>query len=101
MIVIWRDEATGQLLWRAEGANFFGPIIEPFFMEETGRPETRVEMPAGALLAVPKYRQSDHPSINKYSPLVAEAITVQDLEPLLEAWVKANAGKSLWDLRKD
>jgi hypothetical protein len=84
--------------WKTEDGKFDGYLIPPVTLMPQDGSEP-IHLPAGALLAVPKHYPNEAPSINKYSPTIAQAPTVEDLKPLIEAWVKANEGKKLWDLR--
>lgn len=84
--------------WKTADGKFAGYIVEGFkMMPSDGKGE--VEVPAGALLAVPKYNQNDRPSINKYSPVIATGWTIEELKPKLDEWLKENKDKSLWSLR--
>lgn len=93
------DPKSGTSYWYSDDRRFYGAVLEPFALEVPGKPETRQEMEAGALLSVPKYKPHERPSINKHSPLIVQAPSVDELVPLLEKWVDENAKKKLWDLR--
>lgn len=84
--------------WKTSDGKFAGYLIPAVTLTEKG--VGVFDLPAGALLAVPKYSSDEEPSINKYSPVIAQAPTVQELKPELEAWVKKNEGKTLWSLRR-
>lgn len=96
-ILVEGDPKTGAIFWRTEDSQFFGALIPPF----TLTPEEGEEMPVpgGALLSVPKYERYDRPSINKYSPLIIQAPTVNAVVRGLEAWTDWNAGKPPWGFR--
>lgn len=94
------DPRSNALYWYSDDKKFYGPIVEPFALEDKAQGYYE-EFPAGALLSVPKISPGDRPTFNKYSPVVAQAPTVQELIPLLEVWVDKNAGKRHWDLRRD
>lgn len=84
--------------WKTEDGKFGGYLIRPLTLTPSDGSEP-IHLPAGALLAVPKYSPDETPSINKYSPNIAQAPTIEELRPKLEAWVVANHDKTLWSLR--
>lgn len=84
--------------WRTSDGKFAGYLIPPVTLTPQDGSEP-THLPAGAILAVPKNSPNEVPSINKYSPTVAQAPSVQDLKPVIEAWVKKNQDKTLWALR--
>lgn len=94
------DPKNNQPYWFSDDRKFYGAIVAPFELEVHGEPETREAYPAGALLSVPKHSPGEKPSLNKYSPLIAQAPSIAELVPILEAWVDWNTGKKLWDLRR-
>ena len=97
MILIEGDPSKGMLFWHSEDNKFSGAIVPSFtLLDAEGK---AMEMPAGALLAVPKYSRSEVPSINKYSPLIVQAPTVDEVVLMLQGWEKKNKGSALWDLR--
>lgn len=96
-ILVEGDPSTGAMFWRSENSKYYGALIPPFTLTEEDGAE--MPMPAGALLAVPKRDERDVPSINKHSPLVIQAPTVDEVVAALEKWVDTIQGKKLWDLR--
>lgn len=100
-ILTKKEEKCGLLTWRTEDGKFAGVIMEPFVLEEAGKPETREEMPAAALLAVPKHSRHEPISINDYSPLIVQAASSYLVTVELEKWADEHAGKRPWDLRRD
>jgi len=99
MEILVSDPRGGTFLWKTADGKFQGVLIESFkLVDKDGGVE--IEMPAAALLAVPKHYPHERPSHNKYSPVIAQAPTVEELKPKMEEWLKANAGKSLWSLRR-
>lgn len=97
MILIEGDPSKGMLFWHSEDNKFFGAIIPGFtLLDAHGE---AMPMPAGALLAVPKYNRSEAPSINKYSPLIVQAPTVDEVVLMLQDWEKKNKDNAPWDLR--
>jgi hypothetical protein len=93
------DPRTDALYWYSDDKKFYGPIVKPFALDD--RQGYYEEFPAGALLSVPDARPGDRPTFNGNSPLIMQAPTVEELIPKLEAWVDENAGKRLWDLRRN
>src|SRR5215467_6715022 len=85
------DPKTGLIYWKTIDGRFAGVILKPFTLVADDEPDVEMPMKAGALLAVPKYTPRESPSINKYSPLVAQANTVEELGPLLDVWSDQNA----------
>lgn len=96
-ILVEGDPKTGAMFWRSEDASFYGALIPPFTLSP-GEGED-MPMPAGALLSVPKYERHERPSINKYSPLIVQAPTVDEVVKGLEAWTDLHAGKAAWGFR--
>lgn len=97
MDVLKSAKRAGITHWKTADGKFSGFLIDPVKLTEKGKEST--ELPAAALLAVPKHSQNEVPSINKYSPVIAQADSTDDLGPLISAWADRNAGKSLWSLR--
>lgn len=85
--------------WRTENGKFSGVLVDPVVLRERGKDDV-MELPAAALLAVPKDREGERPSINKYSPIIARGPTSEELGPLISAWTEAHRGDSLWKLRR-
>jgi hypothetical protein len=96
-ILVEGDPKTGGMFWRSEDSSFYGALLPAFTLTPAEGDE--MPMPAGALLSVPKYGRYDRPSINKYSPLIVQAPTVDLVVKGLEAWTDQNSGKALWKLR--
>lgn len=96
-ILVEIDPRAGGMFWRSENSKYYGSLIPPFTL--TSQDSDEMPMPAGALLAVPKYDESDPPSINKHSPLIVQAPTVDEVIAKLEKWVDSVKGKNLWNLR--
>lgn len=97
MILVEGDPSRGILFWKSEDQKFTGAILPPFtLLAANGE---AMPMPAGALLAVPKNSRSESPSINKYSPLIIQAPTVDEVVLMLQDWEKKNQDMALWDLR--
>lgn len=96
-ILVEGDPKTGAMFWRAEDASFYGALLPPFTL--TPEDGDEMPMPAGALLSVPKYGRYDKPTINKYSPLIVQAPTVDLVVKGLEAWTDQNAGKAPWEFK--
>lgn len=96
-ILVEGDPSTGALFWRSENSKYYGALIPPFTLSESGGAD--MAMPAGALLAVPKHSERELPSINKHSPLIIQAPTVGEVVAALGKWVDSVKGRSLWDLR--
>jgi hypothetical protein len=92
------DPRSKALYWYSDDKKFYGPIVEPFALDD--RQGYHEEFPAGALLSVPRSSPGERPSFNEYSPLIVQAPTVQELIPKLETWVDENSGKKHWDLRR-
>lgn len=84
--------------WKTSDGKFHGFLTSGFKLTDRDTGE-EIDMPAAALLFVPKYSPNDRPSHNKYSPVIATASTVDELKPKMEAWLKENAGKTTWSLR--
>jgi hypothetical protein len=84
--------------WKTSDGKFDGYLIPPVTLTPKDGSQP-IHLHAGALLAVPKRSPNEVRSINKYSPLIAQAPTIEDLKPAIEAWVKKNEGKTLWELR--
>lgn len=97
MILVEGDPSKGLLFWRSEDHKFSGAIIPAFTLLDAEGEE--MPMPSGALLAVPKHTRSEAPSINKHSPLIIQAPTVDEVVLMLQDWEKKHKGASLWDLR--
>lgn len=96
-ILVEGDPHTGGMFWRSENSKYYGALIPAFtLMPQDGE---AMPMPAGALLAVPKYEDTDPPSINKHSPLIVQAPTIDEVIAMLEKWVDSVKGKNLWNLR--
>jgi hypothetical protein len=98
MEILVGDPRNGIFPWKTMDGHFTGYLISGFKMTPSDGGGD-VELPAGALLAVPKNSPNERPSINKYSPVVVTAKTVEELPPLLELWTEANQAKTLWSLR--
>lgn len=99
MEILVGDPQNGLFPWKTADGKFDGYLLPAVTLTPSDGSENW-ELPAGALLAVPKYQANEAPSINKYSPVIAQAPTVEELKPKIEAWVKKNEGKSLWSLRR-
>jgi hypothetical protein len=97
MILIEGDPSKGMLFWHSEDNKFSGALVPGFTL--LAADGEAIAMPAGALLAVPKYSRSEPPSINKYSPLIVQASTVDEVVSMLQDWEVKNKGASPWDLR--
>lgn len=97
MDVLKSEKRAGITHWKTADGKFSGFLIDPVVLTEKGQEST--QLPAAALLAVPKYARTETPSINKYSPVIAQAGTTEELGPLISAWADRNARKTLWDLR--
>lgn len=93
------DPKSGLTFWKTDDGQFSGVIIAPATLREHGGERPVYELPAGALLAVPKDRPSEEPSINKHSPLIAQAPSVEELAPLIAGWVLQHDGEGVWNLR--
>lgn len=98
MEILVGEPQNGLYPWRTSDGKFMGVLMAGVTLVPDDGGEAW-ELPAGALLAVPKHQPNERPSINKYSRVVAQAPTVEELRPKLEAWAKANQDKSLWSLR--
>jgi hypothetical protein len=97
MILVEGDPSKGILFWHSEDKKFSGALVPGFTLVAADGEE--MEMPSGALLAVPKHVKSEPPSINKYSPLIIQAPTVDEVVSMLQDWEKKNKGVEPWDLR--
>jgi len=96
-ILVEGDPSTGGLFWRSLDASFYGALQPAFtLMPQDG---AEMPMPAGAVLSVPKYERYERPSINKYSPLIVQAPTLDEVVKGLEVWTDQNAGKAPWEFR--
>lgn len=100
MNLLKSEKRRGITDWRTGNGQFSGILVDAISMTETESKE-RIQLKAGALLAVPKDRQGERPSINKHSPLIAQADTSEELGPLISAWADKNAHKKPWDFRTD
>lgn len=96
-ILVEGDPNTRAMLWRTEDSSFYGALMPAFTLTADGKDE--MAMPAGALLSVPKYQRYETPSINKYSPLIVQAPTLDEVVKGLEVWTDRNAGKAPWSFR--
>src|SRR5262245_61592578 len=92
------DKPSGLWAWRTPDRMFSGCVLTGGTLEEGG--EVVMELPPAALLAVPKNRR-DFPSINKYSPVIVQAPSIEEVFKRLEAWTDEHRGVPLWDLRRD
>jgi hypothetical protein len=97
MILVEGDPSKGMLFWHSEDNKFSGAIVPGFTLLSADGGE--MPMPAGALLAVPKHTRSEPPSINKYSPLIVQAPTVDEVVSMLQDWEAKNKEITTWDLR--
>lgn len=93
------EKKNGVADWRTADGRFRGVLIEPQKLYTRDKGTKTIELPAGALLAVPKYHPGEAVSINKYSPLVVQASSIEGLAPLLAAWADQNYDKTPWELR--
>ena len=98
MTILVGDPQNDIYPWKSSDGKFAGYLIPPVTLTPRDG-SLPIHLPAGALLAVPKHSPDEQPSINKYSPAIAQALSIEDLKPAIEAWVKKNEGKSLWSLR--
>lgn len=98
MEILVSEPVNGTYLWKTKDGKFSGALLPPMTLNPDDGSEP-IHLPAGAILQVPKYHQNELPSINKYSPTIAQAHTVEELRPAIEAWVKKNQDKTLWSLR--
>jgi len=98
MEILVGDPINSTFPWQTADGKYIGVLMAGMKLTAVGDGED-LELPAGALLCVPKHSPNEPPSINKYSPLIAQAPTVEELKPKMEAWLRKNARKTLWELR--
>lgn len=98
MEILVGELQNGYYQWKTSDGKFDGVLTPPVTLTPQDGSEP-IHLPAGALLAVPKHTPNEAPSINKYSPVIAQAPTIEDLKPGIEAWVKQNEGTKRWFLR--
>lgn len=100
MEILVGDPQNNLYPWTTIDFKYGGYLIPGVKLTPVGEQGGEVfELPAGALLAVPRDHPNETASINKYSPVIATAPTVEALKPKIEAWLKENQGKTLWSLR--